>query len=171
MVGWALIIIALFLARATPNGATGKGVIRIVASVLGFDFGLRRIGVAVGQSITHTGSPLATIKAKEGIPDWQQIAKLLEEWKPDVVLVGKPFNMDGSESPMSRRAHKFGNRIHGRFGVKVVMVDERLTSYEVKGQITRQHGAQNFGDFAVDSFAAVLIVEQWLKQVALKSEQ
>ena len=140
-----------------------------MTSVLGFDFGLRRIGVAVGQTVTKTGSPLATVKAKEGVPDWEVIAKLLNEWKPDLVLVGEPCNMDGSDSQMTQRARKFGNRIQGRFGMKVVMVDERLTSFEAKGQVTERYGPQDFGEFAVDSMAAVLIVEQWLQQPTVES--
>jgi putative Holliday junction resolvase len=130
---------------------------------MGFDFGLRRIGVAIGQTITGTATPLMPLNAREGTPDWQVVAALIKEWQPATAIVGEPLQMDGSDSEMTRRARKFANRIYGRFGVKVVMADERLTSFEVKGWVKERYGPQNFGDFAVDSLAAMVIVEQWLQ--------
>jgi len=134
-----------------------------MAMVLGFDFGLRRIGVAVGQPLTATASPLAPLAAKEGIPDWSQIAAVLDEWQPGLVVVGEPINMDGSDSELAQRARKFARRLHGRFGLKVEMADERLTSYSVKEEVKAQRGPQDFGKYSVDSEAAVLILEQWLR--------
>src|SRR5690554_7220621 len=87
--------------------------------LLAFDFGTRRIGVASGQELLGTGQPQAMIPARDGIPDWQQIEKLLAEWQPDVVLVGLPLNMDDTENDMCARARKFGKRLHGRFHVPV----------------------------------------------------
>ncbi|HAW77355.1 MAG TPA: Holliday junction resolvase RuvX, partial [Alteromonas australica] len=81
-------------------------------TVLAFDFGTKSIGVAVGQEVTGTASPLAALKARDGIPDWQQIAALYEEWQPHLVVVGLPLNMDGSEQEMTQRAKKFANRLH-----------------------------------------------------------
>ena len=133
---------------------------------MGFDYGLRRIGVAVGQMITGTASPLAPLRAQSGAPDWQAVQALLMEWQPSVVVVGEPLQMDGSDSEITRRARKFARRIHGRFGLKVVMADERLTSFEVKGWVRERCGPQNFGDFAVDSLAAMVIVEQWLQSTS-----
>ncbi|OZG75145.1 Holliday junction DNA helicase RuvA [Hahella sp. CCB-MM4] len=132
-----------------------------MTTVLGFDFGLKRIGVASGQSITGTASPLSEIPARDGIPDWNIIGNLVAEWTPDMVLVGEPSNMDGTDSDMARRARKFANRIHGRFGVPVTMVDERLTSFEAKQMVRERYGNQDFGKYAVDSIAAVLIIEHW----------
>jgi putative Holliday junction resolvase len=120
-----------------------------LTSVLGFDFGLRRIGVAIGQTLTRTASPLAPLAAREGIPDWQAVAGLLGEWQPTVVVVGEPYNMDGGVSDMTRRARKFANRLHGRFGVKVVMADERLTSFAAKEWVKERYGPQDFGKYAV----------------------
>ena len=111
--------------------------------------------------MTGTASPLKEVTARDGVPDWAVIGKLLEEWKPALVLVGEPANMDGSDSDMARRARKFANRIHGRFGVPIAMVDERLTSFEAKQMVKERYGAQDFGTWAVDSIAAVLIVEHW----------
>ncbi|WP_417515466.1 Holliday junction resolvase RuvX [Marinobacter sp.] len=132
-------------------------------SVVAFDFGLRRIGVATGQEMLGTGQPLAMIPADNGTPDWSQLEKLLEEWRPDLVLVGLPLNMDSSENDMCGRARKFGKRLHGRFHVPVEMVDERLTSYEAKGDVIAAGGSRDFGRHGVDDRAAVLILESWCR--------
>ncbi len=83
--------------------------------VMAFDFGTRRIGVAVGQELLGSGQPVALVPARDGIPDWQQIESLLEEWRPDLVVVGLPLNMDDTENDMCARARKFGKRLHGRW--------------------------------------------------------
>ncbi|MBK1873289.1 Holliday junction resolvase RuvX [Marinobacter sp. 1-3A] len=132
-------------------------------SVMAFDFGLRRIGVAMGQEMIGTGQPLAMIPADNGTPDWAQLEKLLAEWQPDLVLVGLPLNMDGSENDMCGRARKFGKRLHGRFHVPIDMVDERLTSYEAKGQVMAAGGSRDYGLHGVDDRAAVLILETWCR--------
>ncbi len=132
-------------------------------SILCFDFGTKSIGVAIGQSITQTASPLKDLKAKDGIPDWQQIKILLDEWQPDLIVVGLPLNMDGSESELSQRARKFGNRLHGRFGLPVVWADERLSSFEAKGEIIAQSGSRDFKSQQVDSLSAKIILEGWFR--------
>ncbi|WP_298451985.1 Holliday junction resolvase RuvX [uncultured Marinobacter sp.] len=132
-------------------------------SVMAFDFGLRRIGVAMGQEMIGTGQPLTMIPADNGTPDWAQLEKLLVEWQPDLVLVGLPLNMDGSENDMCGRARKFGKRLHGRFHVPIEMVDERLTSYEAKGQVMAVGGSRDYGRHGVDDRAAVLILETWCR--------
>lgn len=137
-----------------------------MAHVMGFDYGLRRIGVAVGQTVTGTASPLTPLPAREGIPDWLLVGALLGDWQPKIVVVGEPLNMDGSVSEMVLRARKFARRIHGRFGIQVAMADERLSSFEAKGWVKERCGWQDFGDFAADSLAASLIVEQWLQDAA-----
>ncbi len=132
-----------------------------VKKVIAFDFGEKRIGVAYGQCITGGASALAPLKARDGIPDWQVIAELLAYWQPDLVIVGLPLNMDGSENEMCRRARKFGNRIHGRFGLPVAMHDERLTSFEAKSYVIAAGGSRDFGKNSVDGIAAVLLFESW----------
>lgn len=136
----------------------------MIKTLLAFDYGTKNIGVASGQTITHSANSLAPLKAKDGIPDWTQIEKLLAEWKPDLVLVGLPLNMDESESELSARARKFANRIHGRFGVKVEMVDERLTSFEAKGEVMSRGGSRDYKHNPVDSIAARLILEGWFER-------
>ena len=99
-----------------------------INSVLGFDFGTKKTGVATGQSITATAAPLAPLAMRDGIPDWLVIERLLKEWQPQALLVGLPLNMDDTESELSHLARKFARRLHGRFNLPVFMVDERLTS-------------------------------------------
>lgn len=137
--------------------------------VMAFDFGTRRIGVASGQEMLGTGKPLAMLAARDGIPDWEQIGRLLEEWQPDRVLVGLPLNMDDTENDMCARARKFGKRLHGRFHVEVEMVDERLTSFEAKGDVMASGGSRDFGRDGVDDRAAVLILETWFHQQESRS--
>ncbi|MCA0913545.1 Holliday junction resolvase RuvX [Marinobacter nauticus] len=134
--------------------------------LLAFDFGTRRIGVASGQEMLGTGQPLAMLPARDGIPDWQQIEALLADWQPDIVLVGLPLNMDDTENDMCARARKFGKRLHGRYHVTVEMVDERLTSYEAKGEVMAGGGSRDFGRHGVDDRAAVLILETWCREQA-----
>ena len=138
--------------------------------ILAFDFGTRRMGVATGQEMLGTGRPLAMIAARDGIPDWSVIEKLLAEWRPDVVLVGLPLNMDDTENDMCARARKFGKRLHGRYHVPVEMVDERLTSFEAKGDVMAAGGSRDFGRDGVDDRAAVLILETWCREQADQSD-
>lgn len=134
--------------------------------VMAFDFGTRRIGVAFGQELLGRARPLTMLSARDGVPDWVVIEKLIAEWQPDQVVVGLPLNMDDTENDMCDRARKFGKRLHGRFHVPVEMVDERLTSFEAKGEVMAAGGERDFGKHGVDDLAAVLILETWFRQVA-----
>lgn len=133
-------------------------------TVLAFDFGTRWIGAAVGQSLLGSATALPSLKAKDGIPDWSALEKLIAQWRPDQVVVGLPLNMDGSESEMSARARKFGNRLHGRFGLPVAFSDERLSSFEAKGDILEQRHSRAFKQENVDSRSAAIILESWFRQ-------
>ena len=128
-------------------------------SALAFDFGLRWIGVATGQTQTHTATPRGKLAAKDGVPDWTAIGKLLETWQPDVVVVGLPLNMDGSDSEICRRARRFGHRVAGRFDCTVEFQDERLSSREA-------HERLPAGTAPSEShqIAAQVILEDWLAQ-------
>lgn len=134
-------------------------------TILGFDYGQRRIGVAIGQSITHTTRPLTTVMVAQQRPDWEQISRLLEEWQPDLVVVGLPMNMDGTEHEMSKRARRFANQINGRYQLTVELVDERLSSIEAEeivqearreGRLKRKNSKQS-----IDQVAAELIIQTW----------
>jgi putative Holliday junction resolvase len=133
----------------------------MIKTLLGFDYGTKNIGVACGQTITRSANELPAIKAKDGVPDWAVVEKLLNEWKPDLVLVGLPLNMDDSESELSVRARKFANRLHGRFGIKVELLDERLSSFAAKGEVMERGGSRDYKHNPVDSIAARLILESW----------
>lgn len=133
-------------------------------TVIAFDFGTKKIGVAVGQSITCSASPLPTLKAKDGIPYWHQIDRLLREWQPDLVVVGLPLNMDDSENQLTVRAKKFANRVHGRFGLPVELMDERLSTREAKELAFEMGHKGNFSENPVDSLAAQLILESWWRR-------
>ncbi len=130
--------------------------------ILAFDFGTKRIGVAVGQEITGTASTLAALPAKDGIPDWAELAKLIAQWQPDAFLVGNPLNMDGSKSEMAIRARKFCNRLHGRFHKPSFSMDERLSTFEAKSQIMTFDSRQG-QNISIDSMAAKLILESWFR--------
>ncbi|MBR9728214.1 Holliday junction resolvase RuvX [Shewanella intestini] len=130
-------------------------------TVLGFDFGTKSIGIAIGQAITATARPLLSIKAVDGIPRWEEIGELIKEWQPDIVVVGLPLNMDGSEQEMTQRARKFANRISGRFGVKVETQDERLTTTDAKARLFELGGFKALTKGQVDAVSAVLIVESY----------
>lgn len=125
--------------------------------VLAFDYGTKKIGVASGNDLIGTASPLAPFSCQDGQPDWDRLGALLEEWRPDRLVVGLPLNMDGSEGPSCDRARKFARRLKGRFGAQVVMVDERLSTREA-----RERTGQRGPDPRVDSMAAVVIAEGYL---------
>lgn len=136
-----------------------------VQRVLGFDYGTRQIGVAVGQTITGSAQPLMVLKARDGVPDWQQIAGLLEEWKPDALIVGLPLNMDGTPSEMSARAEKFARRLEGRYQLKVHCVDERLSTFEAKQSLRdSRRTPSSYRDDPVDALAAALLLQTWLSE-------
>ncbi|KGT92082.1 Holliday junction resolvase RuvX [Erwinia sp. S63] len=130
-------------------------------TLLGFDFGTKSIGVAVGQQLTGTARALTALKAQDGTPDWKLIEKLLKEWQPDYVVVGLPLNMDGTEQPLTDRARKFANRIHGRFGVRVELQDERLSTVEARADLFERGGFRALQKGQVDSQSAVIILEDW----------
>lgn len=127
-----------------------------------FDYGLKRTGVAVGQSITGQASALDPLPMTNGQPNWEQVETLLERWRPDGVLVGLPLNMDGSSSDMAKRADKFRKRLHGRFGLPALAWDERLTSEALK-QLARERGIRDFGRHSVDGEAAALVFASWFE--------
>ncbi|MBN3265067.1 Holliday junction resolvase RuvX [Pectobacterium brasiliense] len=132
-------------------------------TILAFDFGTKSIGVAIGQEITGTARALTSFKAQEGIPDWQKVEKLLSEWQPDLVVVGLPLNMDGTEQPLTARARKFANRLHGRFGIAIELHDERLSTVEARADLFERGGFKALDKGSVDAASAVIILESWFE--------
>jgi putative Holliday junction resolvase len=133
-------------------------------TLLGFDFGLKNIGVAVGQELTGTANGIAVIKARDGIPDWNDIKKVIEQWKPQLLIVGLPLNMDGTEQDMTAACRKFGNRLNGRFQLPVEWQDERLSTYEALEQLGIRDKMQSKRRGDVDRISAQLILQSWLNQ-------
>lgn len=134
-------------------------------SALGFDYGTQRIGVAFGQSLTGTAQSVCVLKARDGIPDWDQIETLIAEWKPDIFVVGIPYNLDGSESELMVRAIKFANRLNGRFHKPSYGMDERLSSIEAAEQILEEN-KDTKKRAAIDDIAAQIILQNWFAELA-----
>ncbi len=130
--------------RAQPDGY-----------VLAFDFGLRHIGVASGQTVTGTAGPLTTLRANGGRPDWLEVLKLIDTWRPVRLLVGLPLNMDGSESDMATKARQFARILERRSGTITELVDERLTTRAARARAPNA---------PAHDLAATLIAETWLTE-------
>ncbi|HHH43023.1 MAG TPA: Holliday junction resolvase RuvX [Gammaproteobacteria bacterium] len=129
-------------------------------TLLGFDYGRRRIGVAVGQQVTGSASALTTVSARDGQPDWPAITRLIEEWKPDALVVGIPYHMDGSEQDMTRAAQRFCRQLEGRYHLPVHPADERLSSWVVETGLAASAKAGR----AIDPLSAQVILQDWLQQ-------
>jgi putative Holliday junction resolvase len=137
----------------------------IYGTLLGFDFGLRRIGVAVGQTATRTAGALVTI-AHNSQADWQAIEKLIKEWKPVALIVGLPLDMQGLETEMSRAARRFAAELEQRYKKQVYFADERLTSRAAGTEFAeaRAQGRARKKDAGkLDAMAAKIILENWLQ--------
>lgn len=134
----------------------------IEGTLIGFDFGLRRIGVAIGQTITQTASPEAIVNSQDGKPDWEHITQLFEKWQPVAIVVGLPMRLDGTEQAMTQPARKFGQRLSGRYGKPVFFIEEQLSSIEAEQRQTNRgkSGKQTH----IDDHAAQIILENWLQQ-------
>jgi putative Holliday junction resolvase len=128
-----------------------------IQTVIGFDFGTHWIGVAVGQTLTRQATPLNAIKNN----DWKSIEQLLNEWQPQMLIVGLPLSMVGEPQEMTARAERFGRQLEGRFGIKSTMIDERLTTREAYQMATEQPRKKSKTE--IDSMAAALITESWLR--------
>lgn len=141
-------------------------------TLLGFDYGLRRIGVAVGQELTGTASALTTLINSDSGPDWLVITRLIKEWQADALVVGIPLNMDDSEHEMTHAARRFARQLQGRYGLPVYEADERLSSMEAEqvmiaqnirspNRKRQQHRAR------IDREAAQIILQTWLNEQAV----
>jgi putative Holliday junction resolvase len=130
-----------------------------MGAVLGFDYGVRKIGVAVGQTVTRTATPLQTLPTRDHRPDWDAITRLIAEWQPESLVVGLPYEMDDTEAPVAARARRFARQLEGRYRLPVYLADERLTTREALSQMGRD--AQRDA-LRVDAVAARLILETWL---------
>jgi len=130
--------------------------------VMAFDYGLRNIGIAIGQNVTKSASTFYAIKAKEGVPDWTKLDSIVEEWEPGLFIVGEPFNMDGTKSEFQKKTVKFSSGLKKRYGVEIQMVDERLTTKEAKD---RMESESNILKTSANkhSISAQIILEDWFR--------
>ena len=127
--------------------------------ILAFDFGTQHIGVAVGQTITKTSSPLMILNvAREGKEIWNTISNLIDEWKPDRLLVGKPLNMDGTPSDMMKKVDPFFQKLQKISNIPCELVDERLTSFEAK-QLMQKDSKYD----RIDDLAAKIFLDNWIE--------
>ncbi|MGR6872045.1 Holliday junction resolvase RuvX [Pseudomonas sp. HK3] len=133
-------------------------------SIMAFDFGTKRTGIAMGQRITETASAIGCINARDGIPNWEQLDKLVEEWQPHAFVVGLPINMDGSISEMARRANKFSNRLCARYARPSFTIDERLSTFAAKEEAKAQGHKGHYKSDPVDALAAQFILESWFHE-------
>lgn len=132
--------------------------------LIGFDFGKKRIGVAIGQTVTQTARPLDTIQAKDGIPNWQAVSKLIKKWLPDLLVVGIPLNMDGTDQPISALARQFAQSLREQYHLPVDETDERLTTKDARERLFMEGGYKALQDGQVDRVAAQLILQNWFAE-------
>ena len=136
-----------------------------VETVLAFDFGLKQIGIAFGQTITNQSIGIRIIKAKNGVPNWDEIKTIVEEWNPKTLIVGLPVNMDNSESEMSSLARTFAKDLKDRIHNSVKLMDERLSSREAKNKV--KEFSKNFNTTKADHIAAAFILQSYLNDPKL----
>ena len=137
------------------------------AVALGFDYGERRIGVACGDTVTGNAQPVGVVAAHGGRPDWTALARHVADWAPGILIVGVPYNMDGTLGRLTEAARGFAAELGARFGLGVVTVDERLSSREAEDILRQQRAsgarARRIRPGDVDATAACVLLEQWLR--------
>ncbi len=131
---------------------------------LGFDFGYKRIGVAVGQRLTGRARPLATLTAEAGVPDWRLVQRVLADWQPAALVVGVPTRLDGNALYTTPLALAFAEQLHQHTGIRVHTVDERYSTVEARAELFAEGGYRKIKSSEIDSLAACIILEQWLNQ-------
>lgn len=142
--------------------------VRHPATVMGFDFGTTRIGVAIGQALTATARPLATVKVRQGQPDWDGVTRLIREWQPALLVVGVPHYADDTPNAVTAAALQFSRQLRQRYRLEVATIDERLSSHEANALLSAQAVQRRKGKrpdaMSVDAVAAMLILESWFNQ-------
>ncbi len=133
--------------------------------LIGIDFGLRRIGVAVGQTLTGHANPITIVSARNGAPDWSVLDKIIREWQPLALIVGIPLNMDSSAQPLTHKARRFALSLKQRYALPVHGVDERLTSFEVRQTLFDAGGYKAIKKNPVDALAAKIMLESWMREI------
>lgn len=136
-------------------------------SLLAFDFGLARVGVAIGHTLTGVATPLCILHSRDEKPDWEGIHKLITEWQPKRLIVGMPTYLDGTKSEMTQRTERFCRQLEGRYALPVETVSEQLSSREAEQRLkqVRQYGRRKkVAKGEIDQLAATIILESWMLQ-------
>ncbi len=136
----------------------------VTGSVLAFDFGIRRIGVAVGEPGVSLAHPLAEIVGEQTEPRFAAITRVIAEWQPRHLVVGLPLSTGGEPHALTRRAERFARQLEGRFGLPVSLVDERYTSVDAEAGLRRAGAHRAIREKRIDSVAAQLILQQWFDE-------
>ena len=132
--------------------------------ILAFDFGLKHIGVEIGQEITNTSQTFFSLEAKNGEPNCNQLDPLVKEWNPKLLIVGNPLNMDGSDSEIKKKSDKFSNLINKRYNIPVELMDERLTTREAKDRLKTEEDNSISSGRDTHQVAAQIILESWFSE-------
>ena len=143
-----------------PNSTSSPSIVK----PMGFDYGHKRIGVAIGQGITNTATPVAIVNAKNGEPCWQEIQKLIQKWRPSILLIGMPLHMDGAQPKQIEAIETFKAQLQQHCDLDIEYVDERLTTQEARSQLREKDKHNREPVKKVDAYAACLIVQSWLNE-------
>ena len=135
-----------------------------ITSVLGFDYGKKRIGIATGQTITDSATPCKTLNQIDGNPDWPAIALEIQQWNPQALIVGMPYHTDGSENKMTAAARQFAYELEKRFKLPVIEVNEALSSQQAEEVLKENMKINQHNKQEIDKMAAAIIVQRWLDQ-------
>ena len=135
-----------------------------IKTIVAFDFGMKRIGVAVGQTITQSARPLDLLHAKNGEPNWQVVADVIAKWRPQALVVGIPLNMDGTEQRITNHAREFAAKLGEKLNLPVFEIDERLTTKDARERLFEQGGYKALQGGQVDCVAAQLILQNWFAE-------
>lgn len=134
--------------------------------ILSFDFGTKKIGIAVGQTITKSSSPLTVLFNKENKVNWEEVGAIIDEWKPELLLIGKPLNMDGTDSDIMKVVDNFSKKLAKLSGIECEYVDERLTSFEARQNFKELmiENNKNIKKEIIDANAAKILIDNWFNQ-------
>ncbi len=135
-----------------------------ITTVLGIDYGLKRIGIASGQTITGSASPITTLNRINGSTDWDALGQLINQWKPQALIVGMPYYLDGKENDMTKTVEKFCLELEQRFAIPIFKINEALSSYEAEEMLKKNTKIGKHNKHEIDKMAAAIIVQNWLDQ-------
>ncbi|WP_410472824.1 Holliday junction resolvase RuvX [Faucicola mancuniensis] len=139
-----------------------------IKTIMGLDFGISKMGISLGNTLTQTATPLMQFKMDNGKPDWQKLLNIITEWQVSQIVIGLPLNMDGTDSELGNRAKKFARRLNHQLEMAhipcpVIMADERLSSREAKN-LAWEYGLIKNENEPIDSIASAIMLGSWLRE-------